>query len=61
MLGSGSWMGGGPLGTESLLLEEVSGVELVLAEGSGGGAGSELVVETVVETGDDCVFCGCAV
>jgi hypothetical protein len=48
LLSGGSWMGGGPLGTESLpalLLEEESaggvGVELGVADGSGGGAGVE--------------------
>jgi len=50
LLGSGSWMGGGPLGTESvaaLLLEEVSA----------GGAG----VELVVEPGGGCVLGVCSV
>src|ERR1022692_4957513 len=67
LLASGSWMGGGPVGTESLpallLLAEVSagGVGLVPAEGSSGGAGVELVVEPVVEPGEGCVLCGCAV
>src|ERR1022692_1024819 len=60
LLASGSWMGGGPVGTESLpalLLAEVSaevsagGVGLVPAEGSCGGAGFELVVEPAVEPG----------
>jgi len=59
LLSGGSWMGGGPLGTESLpallLLEEESagGVELGLAVGScGSGAGDEPVVEPF----DGCVL-----
>jgi len=66
-------MGGGPLGAASLpavllpvlALEEVSaggaGAELVLAGAFCGGAGVELVVEPVVEPGEGCVLCGCAV